>query len=287
MSVAVVTESQVCLSKAVVKDLDITVLPYTLVLGEKEYLDGIDITPDEFYRILPSLNGRYGTSSISPGLFLETFHRLSRTHQGILVITISSSMSGVYNNARLAAESFREVPVMVLDSGTAALAQGLVVLRAARAARSGASLEECYRAASEASSRVGLLAYITTFEYLRKSGRVKAVAALAADALSIKPVFSFKSGKVDLVGKRRSAERAREFIADMVHRYWEENRRRSLELAVFHAASPGEAEDLAQRISSRVKVTGNVLFSEFTPVMGIHTGPGVVGAAFLVSQDLV
>ena len=283
MNVAVVTGSQTCLPRELVEELDITVLPYTLVLDGREYLDGVDMTPEEFYRLLPNLNGRYGTSSISPGLFLETFQKLSRRYRGILVITISSSMSGVYNNARLAAESFRDVPVMVLDSGTAALAQGLVVLRAAKAAKAGASLEECYRVAAEAASRVRLLAYISTFEYLRKSGRVKAVAALAADALSIKPVFAFREGKVELVGRRRSAERARELIAELVLEYWEENERKPLELAVFHASSPSEADDLAKRIISRVPVAGEVIFSEFTPVMGIHTGPGVVGAAFLPS----
>lgn len=281
MDVAVVTGSQACIPKELVDELGITVLPYTLVLDGKQYLDGIDITPGDFYRLLPSLNSRYGTSSISPGLFLETFRKLSRKYRGILVITISSSMSGVFNNARLAAESFDEVPVRVLDSGTAALAQGLVVLRAARAARSGASLDECYRVAADAASRVRLLAYISTFEYLRKSGRVKAVAALAADALSIKPVFSFREGGVELVGKKRSPQKARELIADLVRHYWEENNRLPLELAVFHASAPKDAEDLAHRITSKVPVAGDVIFSEFTPVMGIHTGPGVVGAAFL------
>ncbi|MEJ5186984.1 MAG: DegV family protein [Candidatus Geothermincolales bacterium] len=283
MAVAVVTGSQTCIPKEMVNELGITILPYTLILDGKEYLDGVDISPEEFYRLLPSLNGEYGTSSISPGLFLETFRKLSSRFQGILVITISSSMSGEYNNARLAAEMFHDVPVMVLDSKTAALAQGLVALKAARAAKAGASLEECYRIASESASKVRLLAYIQTFEYLKKSGRVKAVAALAADALSIKPVFAFREGKVDLVGKRRSTEKARELIADMAHRYWLENGQLPLEIAVFHASAPDDAKDLEERITSRVPIIGEVIFSEFTPVMGIHTGPGVVGAAFLPS----
>jgi DegV family protein with EDD domain len=188
-------------------------------------------------------------------------------------------MSATYNNARLAAETFHDARVEVLDSRTAAMAQGLVVLEVARAARHGEPLEECLRLGQELCASAELFAYISTFEFLRKSGRVKAITALAAEALSIKPVFRFKDGDAVLVSRKRSPAKARRFIAARVREFYE--RRGPLRVAVFHASAPEEADQLADMIREGAETRGEIIVSQFTPVMGCHTGPGVVGAAFL------
>lgn len=279
MTVAVVTDSQTCIPADLAEELGITVLPFTLQLDGVLYRDGVDITPQEFYTLLPRLSQPATTSGISPGAFLEAFSRLASRSGDILVVTISSSMSATYNNARLAAEGFRDARVEVLDSRTAAMAQGLAVLEVARAARSGASLEECLRLGRELCASAELFAYISTFEFLRKSGRVNAVAALAAEALSIKPVFRFKDGEAVLVARKRSPSKARLYIASRVKGFHQS--RGPLKVAVFHAAAQDEATELADLIRAGVETRGEILVSQFTPVMGCHTGPGVVGAAFL------
>jgi DegV family protein with EDD domain len=280
MTVAIITGSQTCLPERVLREYEnITVLPYVLELDGKQFRDGIDITPEEFYSVLPSLDGFAHTSGVSPGSFLQAFEENSQRYDAILVITIASGISAVYNNALLAASSFDKVPVKVLDSGTAAMAQGLVVLKAAEASRQGADLESCFLVAKEAAEKVELLAYITTFEYLKKSGRVNAAKAFAANALSIKPVFRFKQGEAFLEAKKRSTSRAREYIADKIRSAARE--RGPLRVSVFHASSPAAAEALAERIVEETELEGELILSEFTPVMGAHTGPGVVGAAYL------
>lgn len=279
MTVAVVTDSQACIPGNLVEELGITVLPYTLQLDGRLYRDGVDITPEEFYHLLPRLSQPATTSAVSPGAFLETLESLSQWAEGIMIVTIASTMSGTYNNARLAADSFHKAPVAVLDSGTAAMAQGLVVLEIAELARRGASLEECLSKGRALCDTAELFAYITTFEFLRKSGRVNTVAALAADALSIKPVFRFKDGEAVLISKKRSPAKARRFIAKKVVDFFRD--RGPLRLSVFHADAPEEAEELADLIRKEVELRRELIISQFTPVMGCHTGPGVVGAAFL------
>ncbi len=279
MTVAVVTDSQTCIPSGIAKELEIFVLPYTINLDGRLFLDGVDITPEEFYRIQPSLSEAATTSAISPGAFINALESLSASFDSILIITIASTMSGTYNSACIAAKSFDKVPVAVFDSRTAAMAQGLVVLEIAEAAREGATLDECLDLANIRAKEVELFAYISTFEYLRKSGRVNAITALTGEALSIKPVFRFKDAKATVSAKKRSAEKARVFIADEAYRYFQ--RKGSVRASVFHAHAQSEAEELLLLIKDRVELQREIILSEFTPVMGCHTGPGVVGAAFL------
>ncbi len=279
MGVAVITESQTCIPERMAEDLNITILPFTLQLDGQLYRDGVDITPQAFYRLLPRLSQPASTSAVSPGVFLEALQDLSAQWEEILIVTIASTMSATCNNARLAADSISGARVEVLDSGTAAMAQGLVVLEIARAARKGCSLEECLRLGRGFCASAELFAYISTFEFLRKSGRVNAVAALAADALSIKPVFRFKDGEASLVSNKRSPGKARRFIASRVSEF--SRQRGPLRLSVFHADAPQEAEELSALIRAETELREEIIVSQFTPVMGSHTGPGVVGAAFL------
>jgi DegV family protein with EDD domain len=279
MPVAIVTGSQTCIPKEVVERYDIVVLPYGLNIDNRTYRDGIDISPEEFYSLLPNMDNLVHTSAVTPGVFTDAYNRISSQVDGILVITIASGMSTAYNNALIATDGFENVPVRVLDSRTAAMAQGFVAIEAAKTAKDGGSLDQCYKVAEEAAERVELFAYICTFEYLKRSGHVNAVKALAANALSIKPVFRFKEGDAVLAAKKRSTVKAREFIAEQVERFYRE--KGAIKLSVFHAAAADEADDLLEKIRERIDLDNEVLFTEFTPVMGCHTGPGVVGAAFL------
>lgn len=279
VSVAIVTDSQTCIPRQLAEELGITVLPYILNLDDHQYRDGVDITPEEFYRLLPTLSRSASTSAIPPGTFLEALEALAERSEGILVITIASTMSGTYNNALLAAESFVRKPVVVLDSRTAAMAQGLVVLEVAEAAAGGASLQECLEIACKKAEKAELYAYITTFEFLHKSGRVNAVTALAAEALSIKPVFRFKDGRPVLVARKLSKAKALSFIAGKVSEYY--RRQGPPRVSVFHADARGDAEELAGFLRKEVETRGDIIITQFTPVMGCHTGPGLVGAAFL------
>ncbi len=277
--VALITESHTCIPQDLRDKLGITVLPFTLLMDGVEMRDGVDISPEEFYRRLPSLNGTVvRTSSVSPGVYLKAYKEAAGNSEGILVITIANKLSASFQSASLAAEQMRDVPVRVLDSGSVASAQALAVLETAKRITAGADLDEAYEWAERACSKVELYAYIYTFEYLRRSGHVRAVEALAASALSIKPILRFKDGDAQLVAKKSNIQKAKKDIVQRVEDFYRVHG--PLNMIFCHANDRANCEDLESMVRAKVAVQ-NGLTTEFTPVMGAHTGPGVVGAAFL------
>jgi len=166
--------------------------------------------------------------------------------------------------------------VQVLDSRTASMAEGFVAVEDARRALVGASLAEVADRAREVAARTRLLATVGTFEFLRRSGRVTKLQAYAATMLDIKPVFEFRNGDVVPVARTRTRRRALAHIAGDTLR---EAGTSSLHLAVIHAAAEQEARDLLDRIVASANVVER-LVTEVTPVIGAHTGPGLVGTAF-------
>ncbi len=277
--VAVVTDSQSCLPEEWRKELDIAVIPYVLEMDGELLRDGVDIDAEEFYRMLPRLKRPPTTSAIPPSSFLDVFTELAPRCKALLVVTVSGTFSSTFSNAAAAAASFRDRPVAVIDSRTAAIACGMVARRAALKSREGASLEECRRAAEEEAGRVELLACVDGLEQLRRSGRVSAIKALAAGALSIKPVLRIKDGEAVLEARRHSLISAFELIADKVEEAYRGNG--PLLLSVFHAAAPEAARRLSSMITERgVEAAGEIVHTRFTPMMGCHTGPGITGAAF-------
>jgi DegV family protein with EDD domain len=273
VGVAIVADSAANLPDELARELDIGIVPMYLKFGDEVYRDGRDLTPADFYERLVRDGVAASTSTPSPGDYLEAYERTGQ--QEILCVTVASSMSSSHQQASLAAERFGG-EVEVVDSKSAAMAEGVVAMEAARSAARGASLPEVAARAREVAGRVRLYATVDTFEFLRKSGRVTKLQAYAATVLDIKPVFGFKGGEVVPVSRSRTKRKA---LARIVEDAVREMVDRPVHLAALHAAALGEAEDVAERISSRANVVERVL-TEVTPVIGAHTGPGLVGVAF-------
>jgi DegV family protein with EDD domain len=187
-------------------------------------------------------------------------------------------MSSNHQQARLAAEQFSG-RVEVVDSKSASMGEGFVALEAARLAATPASIDEVAQRANEIAQRVLFVATVDTFEYLQRSGRVTKLQAYAATMLDIKPVFAFRDGNAIPVARGRTRRRALQRIVDEALK---EIRDHPAHVAVVHAA----AEDDAQRVLRDIESQANVvetLLTEVTPVVGVHVGPGLVGAAVLSS----
>lgn len=271
--VAVVADSAANLPSALAQELGIEIVPMYLKLGDQVYRDGADLTPEDFYQRL-AVDGQTATTSVpSPSDFMEAFQRTGARE--IVCISVASSMSSSGQQARFAAERFDGM-VEVVDSRTAAMAEGFVALEAARAAAAGGSLMEVTARAQEVSGRTRLLATVGTFTYLQRSGRVTRLQSYAATMLDIKPVFGFKGGEIVPVARTRTRRRAIDRIVDDTIA---EAGDRPLHLAVIHAAATEEAEQLMDRITARANVVER-LITAVTPVIGAHTGPGLLGTAF-------
>ena len=279
--VAIVTDTTACIPREQVEEYAIELVPIQIIFGDKVYLDGIDISPAEFYTLLRQAEKLPTTSGSLPGPFLEAYCKASQRAPSILCITLSSKLSGVFNSARLAMEMAKEalpnVVIEVIDCGTAAAAQGLVVLAAAKAAALGKSLVEVVDIARSVMPRVNLFATLDTLYYLVKGGRVPKVAALASSLLKIKPIFTVNGGEAHPVTNVRTNPGAMKRILKIMGQKIVKGQ--PLHVAVMHADALDRAIVLRNQISSRFDCA-ELFITEFTPVMGAHTGPGVIGVAF-------
>ena len=282
--VALVVDSSCCLPQELLDQWQIHTVPHELVIDGRSLRDGIDIGPTEFYQLLGKNNQVPTTSCPKPASFLELFRLASTVANNVLCITLSANFSSTYDSAtttaRIAEEELPGFHVRVVDSQAAAGAEGLIVLAASRAASRGAGLEEVTSVVSRLIPKVSLLAFPDTLDYLRKSGRVPRIAAWAGLVLGIKPLAELKLGQARVIEKPRSRARAIQRLADLM---MERVQQRPVHVNVMHANAAADAHQLRQQVDTYF--TCRELFvSEFTPVMGAHLGPGLLGLAFFTDD---
>jgi DegV family protein with EDD domain len=279
--VAVITDTTACIPQEQVARYDIEIVPVQLIFGDRTYRDGIDISAAEFYSRLRQASRPPTTASSSPELYFEAFQKAAERAENIFCITEPSNFSAMYNSAsvakEMAARTLPGVNVEVLDCTTAAAGQGLVTLAAAKAAVTGRSLREVKAAAEHVMERINLFATLDTLHYLAKSGRVPQAAALVNSILQIKPVFTLNHASAHTVALPRSIPSAMKRILKLMER--NVARGKPLHVAVMHADAPDNATALQNRIASQFNCV-ELFITEFTPVMGVHTGPGLIGVAF-------
>jgi len=272
--VRVVTDSAANLPMDLVAELGIDVVPLHVSIGDQAFRDGVDIGMQQFYERLQESGDVATTSAPSMGEFLEAFEAIP-ADEDVVCVTVAADVSATNQAARAAAAEL-DRPIEVIDSLNASMAEGFVVLEAARMARDGATTNDVVARAREVASRSRILATIDTFEFLKRSGRVRRAQAYAATMLNIKPVFRFQDG--DAVGLARPRTRGRA-LERIVKETLDEAKDRSVHLAAFHALSEGDAKELVRRVELEADVVESYVV-EATPVIGAHTGPGLVGTAF-------
>jgi len=274
--VVVVTDSNAALPERLVQELDIRVVPVLLHLDGHSFRDGVDLAPGEFYRLLRRGGHVPKTSAPSVGDFLRVFASAAGEAQGIVAIHLPPQLSAVYNTALLASQLVDGLPIRVVSSQTAAMAQGFVVLEAARAAAAGAGLDAVSARAEEMSKRVRLLAALETLEYLRRGGRIGGAAALVGSALRIMPILHLVNGRAEPLTIARPRKKAGDCMLREMGKHAGD---RPVHVAVCHGDVAEEAEALRRQVAGRFDCV-ELYVTEFTPVMGAHAGPGLLGLAF-------
>ena len=283
--VAIVTDTTACIPQEQVAEYGIEVVPVQLIFEDKVYRDGIDITPTEFYTLLSEAEKLPTTSASSPDPYFEAYRKASQKAESILCLTEPTKFSAMFDSALIARDMAKtalpNLAIEVLDCTTAAAGMGLVALAAARAADSGKALSEVIETAKSVMSRVNLFATLDTLHYLAKSGRVPQAAALVNSLLQIKPIFTVNQSDAHTVALPRTTKSAIKHMLKLTEQ--KVVRGQPLHVAVMHADALDEAVQLRNRISSQFDCT-ELFITEFTPVMGVHTGPGLIGIAFY-SED--
>jgi len=276
MTVKIVTDSVADLPSQVVNELGITIVPLNVRFGEEAYRDGIDLTAEQFYDRLMHSQTLPVTSVPSPGTFAEAYDKLAEETDEIMAIILSSKLSGTYEVALQSIGLMKKkCRVEVIDSQWAVMAQGFIVMKAAKVAQAGASLDEAIDVARKTILRVDMHAAFDTLEYLKRGGRIGKAQAFLGSILRGNPLITLKDGVVEPAGRTRSRAKAIDRLYDFAMSYSHIE-----EIAVEDAACPDDAELLVGRFSSEFPKE-RIYRSKTTPVIGTHTGPGLLLVAVL------
>ncbi len=283
--VAIVTDSTACIPLDIAAMYGIEIVPLNLIVAGRTFTDSFAADTGEFYDLLARSHERPTTAAPSPGRYVEAIARAATRADAVLCVTVSRQFSAMYDSAReaiaLAHAASPATDIRLLDSRNAAMAQGFVVIEAARAAAAGASIDAVIARADEMASRVTLLAMLDTLSYLARGGRVPRVAAWAVGMLQLKPIVRFSASdehasNIKLIARTRTRPRALARMLDLVEQLTAGCR---THLAVHHANAPDDALRVADEAGRRIDLAESCV-TEFTQVMGAHTGPGLVALAW-------
>ncbi len=279
MAVRVVTDSTSDIPPALAQELGISVVPLSVIFGDEVYREGIDINHDLFYekmlrsKVLPT------TSAPSVGDFLEVYERLLETTDEIVSIHISSKLSATYNNACQAAAALAEkgARIEVIDGLSVSFGLTFMAAAAARAAAGGAGLAEIRKLVEGMIPRIRIVVVLDTLEYVRRGGRIGRARAFLGTVLRVKPILSLRDGEVHPEERVRTKSLALTRLVQMVTSY------NVKEAAIGYSTNAQEADDLRRRLEAELPGV-KVVVQRLGPVLGAHTGPGVLGVGVLEGE---
>ncbi len=277
MAVRIVTDSLSDITPELAKELGIDTVPVYVRFGKEVYKDRIEISTDEFYRRLVHDVAFPTTTQPSPGDFLEVYKRLAKETSEILVVTLSSKLSGTYQSA-LQAKGLMEgekCRIEVIDSQKVVMGLGLIVTSAVRAAKAGANLDQLVDLVREAIPRSHSAMFFDTLKYLAKGGRIGKAQGLLGSLLAVKPILTVKDGEISPLTRVRSRTAGLDYLYKFVAGF-----PRIEELAVEHATTPDEAEQFAKRLGA-LYPTDRIIRATVSPVIGTYVGPHVLSVSVL------
>ncbi len=275
MSVRIVTDSTSDLPQKVAEELGITVIPLNVLFGHNSYLDGVDMTADEFYKRLLARTEIPKTAAPAPGAFKECYQKLA-SNDGIVSIHISSKLSGTYD-AALAGKKAANLscPIEIINTYSVSMGVGLLCIAAAKAAKAGATVNEIAKLVTESASQIWIADLVDTLEFLQKGGRIGKAQAWLGSLLSIKPILSVQGGEVVPVERVRTRSKGVERVCETLKEHLP-----AKSMAVLYSTDAGEAEKLVKHVQES-HPQQEIYLSRFGPVLGTYVGPGSLAAITL------
>lgn len=278
MSVRIVTDSTCDLPSDVVSQLGIQVIPFYIRVGNRDYLDGIDMSREEFYKGLPDFSEYPTTAVPSPQKFHAIYDALADEGASeVLSIHISSTLSAAVNVASTAAEETSSVPVTILDSGSLSLGTGFLVQTAAELAKMGLTVKEILPRLEDQIKRTQVWALLDTLKYLRRSGRMNRVVSVIGEIMHIKPILKMHDGASE-AEKVRTRRNGFNRLIMMLKEFTPFEK-----IAFLHSSALEEAKAL-QTLVKELIPNQETWFETINPVLGAHIGTGVVGFACVTKK---
>ena len=277
MAVKIVTDSTCDISREIVDQFGITLVPAYVLFGEESFRQGIDINPTQFYARLQSSPQLPSTSQPTPRDFTEALEPLVAAGDQVVCITVPQQLSGTYNSAVQAASQFDDGAVTVIDAQTASVGHMLQVIAAAEdAASPDASAESVAAAATQRAVSGFSLAMVDTLEYLQKGGRIGKAQAFMGSILKVKPILKVAEGEVMPVDRPRNLRRGLQRLEELVR----EQGGSVSKLAVAYTTDAAPAEEIRNRLSDLASPE-NTYTTQVGSAIGTHVGPGAVAVSTL------
>jgi DegV family protein with EDD domain len=281
--VAIVTDSTAYLPDDLVSAYNISIVPLVVIWGEETLRDNVDIGPNEFYERLSNTKVMPTTSQATIQSFVDVFTHLHAQGFEILTIVISSGLSGTMDSAIQAKKMVPEAKIELIDSQFTSIPLAFIALSAARAAKRGASLEECKKIAETVREHTDVFFAVDTLEFLHRGGRIGGASRFLGTALNLKPILQLQEGKIEAIERVRTSKRAHERLLELLDTGVNGQEPINL-MGVVSAAAEESAAYLHDEIKKRFQ-PDEVLLANLSPVLGTHTGPGTVGVAYIAGVD--
>ena len=273
MRVRIVTDSTADIPDELIEELEIGIIHDYINFGTQSLRDRIDISRAEFYSRLAAEPEVPTTASPGVGEFEEAYRQAGAPEAAIVSLHPPAQLSALFNTAALAAQSFPNGRVTVIDTGQVSMGLGWQVVAAARAAQANASVAEIVELVEAMGPRVTVFAALDTLEFLRRSGRVSWTQTIVGALLRIKPMIQLSEGQILLADRVRTSRRAMDRLVELTAAL------EPLEsLAILHSNWPAGAAQLQSRLD-HLRPRDRVLVVDVTPTIGVHVGPGGVGVA--------
>jgi DegV family protein with EDD domain len=280
--VRIMTDSVAGIPPELAEKYRIKVIPGALIHYDGQtYIDNVTLSRPDAYALIKKDPDKFTTSALSPGYIVDEYRELIKESKNILHITLAQELSATFSTASMAAETVQaespEVQIRVLDSKTAAGAQGLVVLEAAEAALQGMDIDRICDIVQQARQKTGGIMMWDTLRYVYRTGRMSKIAARLVSLLNVKPISRITDvGSVELVTRVRKREEGYKRLIALIK---EEARTNSLRFMIMHSASPEWAEEFSKLLENEFDCQ-EIIVSEYSPIMGYATGPGAIFVGF-------
>ncbi|MEG2288386.1 MAG: DegV family protein [Clostridium sp.] len=280
MSIRIITDSTSDITQDLANDKNIAVVPLCVRFDQEEFKDGVTLSSEDFYSKLEVTKNLPTTSQPSPDEFLKHFNSAKEAGDEVIVITLSSSLSGTYQSAMIAKTMCEYDKIYLVDSQTVTLALKLLVEYALILRDTGTSFEDMITSLEKAKTRIKLFAVVGTLEYLKKGGRLSSTAALAGTLLGIKPIIQIESGAVTMAAKARGTNSAYGKIVSLI----EENGGidMSMPYTLGYSGTSNSLETFKPFIEKAFDLS-NSKISIIGCTVGVHAGPGACGIAYFTS----
>jgi DegV family protein with EDD domain len=256
------------------KEYDVFVIPVNIQFENKTYLQGIDLSNDDFYRLADSSGIIPKTSQPTPQQFIELYEKIARASDTILSLHVTSKLSGTFNSAVMAAQELKKkLKVIPYDSGSGSAAMGFMCKEVRQLERAGATMQTILNRLDEIRKNVSIVLTLDTLEYARKSGRVKRLQAAIATLINIKPIVILKDGALDMKERVRTRQRAMSRVVEIIHERVGDH---LVNVAVVHSQSIDAAKQLIEKVNETLHVN-ELILSELSIGVAANLGPGTVG----------